>query len=1004
MNPYCGDERPRVLSADSVKSLVTINPAVKNPKSTTAVPSNYDLAERRRQNNLRHASIFQHSTSVAACSMSSNIDGDDNTTTLIAACNAGATGWIHLATIVEGTDKEDGEFAARSVTMKYSSKSDDSSNRSFAAVCIANYYQDGLLNQSGAAILAIDGKGKLYAHRIQNIFSTESDSNKQLFDMELCDNNVDDNRKHKSPKSKKGRNSKATQNSSSCQPCASMNTLTPRTESDTTNTKTVSILDESLQKSPCSTPKRKGRKRKATSPSGKDEGVVYAIASSLNEPHVLPSQSPPVIVRISFEESDEHSHKAKMKKLSRTKITGLEHVDSPMTCIIFASRASCGVQLWKTLTSRIKSRKVEENVKSNIGNDEGIVVMGLQDGSLYASLVVNGEAVHTSKILQLKSGEPLLSLYILRTELPDSKLVAVGMLGTLAIIDSDESGATIVYNKRLPFHGRFCSLAFVESHKSMSNETGISMIGTNDTGKTYLFQLSMKCGGSVEKNADHHLQLEKVFRVPITGGSVSFISTQQSKFIWSSQSGKVSLTRITPDLKGKRETKSQSILATLRQKESSRCNMTLHHTVNDTTTASKYEAVTKTLTAAIHLKSKQTCAHSFHTSQSQQSNLAAKEIRDAIRIVSLSSSSSPPPIECAINASKLQTFDLAVKSEKSGASSSWNHSIHTMLSTKMRTESIKHMTPLCYRRTRDGLKKVYYGGSSTSFNFQNNSSIHISMHDVAPVCIYATLSKTYVQNEDTDNNPWEESMALNEHFMVTISGRAKRCYMQGAVVPFKLGKKSSIPLAGDVFAPLLKFAKIVRLDGDAGNVRNAAEKEVQRLMQAGCVGKSLPMTMMDTRSHSKVHCSSNSAFLASSKKIDECHKQVSLDNRERDFAPIALVYNSQKDKDLCELGFAFGSISNNSNEIMSLIPLMRHSIIRCAQQEEDLQVKVLKDECYSRLLSEKRAIKIARHVDKAASELLSRIEKPHDDACSAALLTKCISLYEIMRTLQFIIG
>ena len=72
----CGYERPQVLSADSVKSLVTINPALQKPKSTTAVPSNNDLLQRTRQNCLRDGSIFQHSTSVAACNWiwNNNID------------------------------------------------------------------------------------------------------------------------------------------------------------------------------------------------------------------------------------------------------------------------------------------------------------------------------------------------------------------------------------------------------------------------------------------------------------------------------------------------------------------------------------------------------------------------------------------------------------------------------------------------------------------------------------------------------------------------------------------------------------------------------------------------------------------------------------------------------------------------------------------------------------------------------------------------------------------
>jgi len=139
-------------------------------------------------------------------------------------------------------------------------------------------------------------------------------------------------------------------------------------------------------------------------------------------------------------------------------------------------------------------------------------------------------------------------------------------------------------------------------------------------------------------------------------------------------------------------------------------------------------------------------------------------------------------------------------------------------------------------------------------------------------------------------------------------------------------------------------------------------------------------------------------LLASAKNIEQYYAHDSRVNT--GVAPIALVLNSHKDTGLCELGFAFGSISNNSNALMSLLPLMRHSIIRYSQREEDLRLDVLKDECYSRLLSEKRAVKIAKHVDKCASDLLSRVAS--NDTCPTALLTKCVSLYEIMRTLQFI--
>ena len=86
---------------------------------------------------------------------------------------------------------------------------------------------------------------------------------------------------------------------------------------------------------------------------------------------------------------------------------------------------------------------------------------------------------------------------------------------------------------------------------------------------------------------------------------------------------------------------------------------------------------------------------------------------------------------------------------------------------------------------------------------------------------------------------------------------------------------------------------------------------------------------------------------------------------------------------------------------MSLLPLVRHSIIRYSRSEEKL---LLTNECYRVLLTDKQAVKIARHVDKNAREMISRIESDSssDDNTPTALLTKCLSLYEIMRTLQFI--
>eukprot|EP00985_Skeletonema_marinoi_P033910 scaffold42565_cov146-Skeletonema_marinoi.AAC.1 len=276
------------------------------------------------------------------------------------------------------------------------------------------------------------------------------------------------------------------------------------------------------------------------------------------------------------------------------------------------------------------------------------------------------------------------------------------------------------------------------------------------------------------------------------------------------------------------------------------------------------------------------------------------------------------------------------------ASSSWCNSIHTISSQMIRPDSIEDMTPLCYRRTRDGLVKVLHGGSSASLSCQNNSSIQVSIYDFAPVSVYASLSKIFTENGSANNNAWEESVRLDPKVdMLNTTGQAKRAHMQGAVVPFKLGEKSSVPLSGDVFTPFLKFANIVRVEDASEDVRNAAVKEVQQLVQwaggkKGVLANMLEDTIFYRHSNAseKVHCCSSSVLLASAKNIEQYYAHDSRANT--GVAPIALVLNSHKDTGVCELGFAFGSNSNNSNALMSLLPLMRHSIIRYSQREEDL--------------------------------------------------------------------
>jgi hypothetical protein len=634
----------------------------------------------------------------------------------------------------------------------------------------------------------------------------------------------------------------------------------------------------------------------------------------------------------------------------------------------------------------------ESKAQTEFGDDkdEGIVLMGCQDGSLYCTIVTNGEPCKASKLLQLNGGEPILSLALLHTESTDSKLMCFGALGTISIICNSTSKHDDIdfVLKRLPFEGRWCSLATVGYNGGPSNDTGLlSIMGTTDSGKSYFCQLSIDCQKNPsEKKSRNKLEVQKSFRLPIAYGIVSCVDAcppmtlrEQFQFISYSSGGQINLMRI-PSSDWKMSRSKQSLLAMLRQNgKSLQRNLASNQRAQGAHATSKYKSVLRTLKAAIETKQEDTHAASLDATPIQAA--AVDEVRDSIRVISLSSRNAPPPINCNITASKcVQGFDLEMKNEKRHTTSSWCHSIHTIassnstLSPMLRPESINNMTPLCYRRTRKGLIKVLFGGSSISLSCQNSSSVHVPMCNFGPVSVYASLSKIIKDNQlnRTPNIRFDKKPANMQ---------------QGVVVPFTLGKRSSIPLSGDtVCTPFLNFARIIRAAKDGTEARSIAEREVQQMIQA----------RIGVNGSEKVHCCSSSVLLASSTNIEQYHGNES----HNDGAPIALVFNPRQGTEICELGFALGS------DDMSLLPLVRHSIIRYSRSEEKLQSDVLKNECYRALLSEKQAVKIARHVDKSAREMITRIESDSSsgDNTSTALLTKCLSLYEIMRTLQFIIG
>jgi len=359
-----------------------------------------------------------------------------------------------------------------------------------------------------------------------------------------------------------------------------MNALTERLEffDDDSASPTVNLSQTSAKTTPT---KRKGRKRKH-SPTQNDVSSnsnaekttntvqIHLVASNLNE-SILPSQSPPIVMVLSSHvnpssDSNNTEKSCQCTGLAWSKIPGLEDVDVPMSCVLFASRSKCGPMIWNGILSAMKSNTAEERSEDtatdpNNGN-EGIVLMGFQDGSLRASLVYTNEAMQNvnidikeaKKLLQLNTNEPIVNLQLLSppststttTSNLGSILICVGAIGTVVTLSSSvELGEKshgkppkfAMQNSLKPCGGRWLSFACIGYHfmdktkdrtvsaPSLDLKTspnGLSFVAVNDSRQTFLHRLSpLRNHGRPIENENGANYGRSTYRLPFPARMIS---------------------------------------------------------------------------------------------------------------------------------------------------------------------------------------------------------------------------------------------------------------------------------------------------------------------------------------------------------------------------------------------------------------------------------------------------------------------------------------------------
>ena len=521
--------------------------------------------------------------------------------------------------------------------------------------------------------------------------------------------------------------------------------------------------------------KRNGRKRKHSPASCKAEDAItperiYLVASSLND-SLLPSESPPIVMMLSSSiDESQDVRTCRLAGLACTTVPGLEHIDVPMTCILFASRSKCGPKIWDGILLAMRSSMDAEAMAPGDSQqkecDEGVVLMGFQDGTLQASLVATNRACASSNVtidigeattlLQLSSSEPLISLQLLPTSLPFGSatpfsqpplLVCIGALGTIISLASPHAETprfSIGYTIE-PYGGRWLSATCVGYRfLDTTGEIGdLSFVGVNDTGQIFLHHLLIpgnRHGGEVNDNSGQSKGCEeRIVRLPIPAGMASSIcafpeqlfatsnsSSTHVTYTISSPSGKTTVIRmpVTQGIFANQPLPSRqrclhhgassSILSVLTGEESSEhqqlyANKIETPRVKPQHGSSKLQSLLQKL-ESISAKQKKNESMRHVDSSSRQLEHATKEIRDVTRIAAYvknsRSSHSSSPIQFETVQVKNGVLECEVTCRKlqltRQSATTWIPSVHIL-------QSCMHgLSPMLRPQSTNGMPPLCY--------------------------------------------------------------------------------------------------------------------------------------------------------------------------------------------------------------------------------------------------------------------------------------------------------
>lgn len=685
---------------------------------------------------------------------------------------------ITLAAVVDDEPGRNGEQNYRVMGIQYAT-----TNILVTTLCIhhleSRSQSETFDNQHHSILVALDTSGVLHTCPINN-HNSFNDEDNHLREMRECHFEIANRTTTYGKRVKPIRSSthESKQSDSNTPDLRMMNSLASRVESEpiiinTSSSSQIALHSKAenlpIKNSPHEvSPKKNTRKRKPSSTAGesvKSCDRTYLVASNLNT-SILPSQSPPIVILLSSSISESSSEAGTVNSpptvgLAWSRISGLEQVHVPLSCILFVSRSRCRAQMWASILSAMK--KTADTDTTEICND-GVVLMGFQDGTLRASLVVTTEHMTKFKLdagdatilFQLSSREPIKCIQILSspplaTGTDTPILICVGALGATVSLSSFSQPNNPAHLPKFRIHeplklcgGCWISISCVKCYFLYAAEdsrnsdesipsVGLAFVGVNDLKRTFLHQITILPDFSDEVNHDaaHHFDGQNVFRLPIPRrlassvlASPQFVEskspTTHFTFSLASSRGRVvmmkaSLSGLTSvhhtmsrDCGGKKMFENRLIGPSNKQYS---CASTMNHERN-LRRPSNAQSLLQKLEAAT-AKENRVKTWQIIDSVSRQSKLALQEIREISRAAALISKTSfhniASPIDFKAESINNGVAKCCIASYNNPLAKQhtveWISSVHILqscmhaLSSFLRPVSLKDMPPICFRRS-----------------------------------------------------------------------------------------------------------------------------------------------------------------------------------------------------------------------------------------------------------------------------------------------------------------